>query len=132
MCQQNYSTLQAIMVRRAKTYITYIPLFNYIISHKTCEVASNPPSHHIITEGQFQTALKVIPSNTGNILVQLVAQHRPAILQVERRCCPYYQRLLNLSRKKNQCCKLKKLLQKVVRNILLQFATLNLLRGKLW
>ena len=51
-------------------------------------------------------------------------------LQVEKRCCPYYHRVLNLPRNKFQCCKLKNLLQKVelgstLRNILLKLATLT-------
>ena len=50
-------------------------------------------------------------------------------LQVEKRCCPYYQR--DLPRNKFQCCKLKKLsvakveLGSTLRNILLQLATLK-------
>ena len=31
-----------------------------------------------------------------------------AALQVEKRCCPYHHRALNLPRNKFQCCKLKK------------------------
>ena len=54
----------------------------------------------------------------------------------EKRCCPYYHRVLNLLRNKLQTCKQKKMLQKVelgstLRNILLQLATLIFVRGKL-
>ena len=57
--------------------------------------------------------------------------HNIVALQVEKRCCPYYQPVLKFPRNKFQCYKLKKyLLQKVelgstLRNILLQLATLN-------
>ena len=55
---------------------------------------------------------------------------RNIALQVEKRCCSYYHRLLNFPRNKFQCCKLKNLLQKVelgstLRNILLKLATLK-------
>ena len=51
-------------------------------------------------------------------------------LQVAKRCCPYYHRVLNFRCNNFQCCKLKTMLQKVelgftLRNILLQLATLK-------
>ena len=67
-----------------------------------------------------------------NLLRNIVA------LQVEKRRCPYYHRVLNFPRNKFQCCKLKnpdELLQKVelgslLRNVLLQLSTLKFVAWK--
>ena len=79
-----------------------------------------------------------LPALTKNNLGQVIRQTfsfkivaNIVALQVEKRCCPYYHRVLNLPRNKFQCCKLKKkMLKKVelgspLRKILLQLATLK-------
>ena len=56
-------------------------------------------------------------------------------LQVEKRCCPYYHRVLNFPRNKFQCCKLKSFVAKsrigsTLRNVLLRLAILKFVAGQ--